>query len=127
MGKMERYNSIEEYMQDLPEVAAKALGEVCSYVLEAAPQAKEVVNYASAAYALVEGGKMNKQIIIGAYKNHIGFCPFPATIEYFADELKGYKYSKGTVRFPYNEPIPKDLIIRMVRYRMNQIDEMQGE
>lgn len=123
MGKMKRYNSIEEYMKNLPEVAAKALGEVCSYVLEAAPQAKEVVNYASAAYALEEGGKMDKQIIIGAYKNHIGFCPFPETVEHFADELKDYKYSKGTVRFPYNEPMPKDLIIRMVKYRKKIINE----
>ena len=123
MSPMKRYNSVEEYIQDQPEEAAKALREVCTYVLEAAPQAEEVINYASAAYALKKGGKLDKQIIIGAYKKHIGFCPFPDTIEHFADRLKDYKYSKGTVQFPYTKPMPKNLIVDMVKYRMEQINK----
>ena len=40
----------------------------------------------------------------------------------FAEELKAYKGGKGTVQFPYKDPLPADLIRRMVRYRVAQVE-----
>jgi uncharacterized protein YdhG (YjbR/CyaY superfamily) len=55
-----------------------------------------------------------------AYKNHIGFYPTPSAIEAFADELVVYETSKGAVQFPINQPLPLDLVSRMVAFRVEQ-------
>ena len=59
--------------------------------------------------------------MIAGFKNHVGFYPHPDTMEKFAEELKDYKQGKGSVQFPINHPLPKDLIIKMVDYRMSKI------
>ncbi len=58
----------------------------------------------------------------GAFKNHIGFYPASKTVfEKFKDELKNYKQSgKGTVQFPYNEPLPVDQIKKIAKFRANE-------
>ena len=61
--------------------------------------------------------------MIAGYKNHVGLYPHPATMEKFEEELKDYKKGKGSVQFPLDKPIPKDLIIKMVEYRLSLINE----
>lgn len=124
MGKMQRFNTYHEYISSLPNEVGEPVAKICSYILEAVPEAESVINYATAALTLVKDGKMDKQIMVAGYKNHIGFYPHPTTIEYFADELREYSCSKGTVQFPLDKPLPKDLIIRMVKYRKSVIDKM---
>ena len=53
-------------------------------------------------------------------KRHMGFHPAPETIEAFRDKLEGYKYSKGTVQFPYDKPMPYGLIREMIEFRVKQ-------
>jgi uncharacterized protein YdhG (YjbR/CyaY superfamily) len=53
-----------------------------------------------------------------AYKNHIGFYPTPSGIEAFKDELAGYKGAKGSVQFPINQPLPLDVIHKIVVFRV---------
>lgn len=53
-----------------------------------------------------------------AQKRHLGFHPAPSAIEAFADRLSGYNYSKGTVQFPYDKPMPYELIRDMVLFRV---------
>lgn len=57
-------------------------------------------------------------VYFAAYKKHIGFYPTPSGISAFKDELTAYKSSKGAVQFPISEPLPFDLIRRMVKYRV---------
>jgi uncharacterized protein YdhG (YjbR/CyaY superfamily) len=59
-------------------------------------------------------------VFFAAFKNHIGFYPTPSAIEAFKEKLSGYEVSKGTVRFPLNEPIPFDLVKEMVRFRVKE-------
>jgi uncharacterized protein YdhG (YjbR/CyaY superfamily) len=54
------------------------------------------------------------------FKDHIGFYPTGSGIEAFRDELTQYEGSKGAVRFPLDEPLPLDLITRMVEFRVGQ-------
>ena len=79
------------------------------------------MNYNIPAFSLVKGGKRDQQIMMAAYAKFVGFYPFPSTMEKFSDELKGYKQGKGSVQFPLGKPLPKDLIIRMVKYRREEI------
>ncbi|MFZ2890207.1 iron chaperone [Sulfuricurvum sp.] len=114
---------ISEYVVNQPEATKNALVELRSYILEAAPDAIELINYNIPAFALIEGGKREEQIMMAGYKNHIGFYPHPDTIEAFKTKLIGYKYAKGSIQFPLNQPIPKELVIEMVKYRLKQVNE----
>jgi uncharacterized protein YdhG (YjbR/CyaY superfamily) len=118
-----KINSIEDYFNSQPEKAKNALLLIRQCILTVATKAKELINYNIPAYALIEGGKREQQIMIAGYKNHVGLYPHPATMEKFEEELKDYKKGKGSVQFPLDKPIPKDLIIKMVEYRLSLINE----
>jgi uncharacterized protein YdhG (YjbR/CyaY superfamily) len=55
-----------------------------------------------------------------AFKNHIGFYPTSSGVAAFKKELSQYELSKGTVRFPLDEPIPFDLVKKIVKYRVRE-------
>ena len=57
-------------------------------------------------------------VYFSAGKNHIGFYPTPSAIKAFADELSVYKGAKGSVQFQFDEPLPLELIGRMVQFRV---------
>ena len=82
-----------------------------------------MMNYDIPAFALAKGGKRDKQILIAGYPKHVGFYPHPDVIDAFADRLAAYKFAKGSVQFPLNKPIPKALVIEMVRLRLSQLQE----
>jgi uncharacterized protein YdhG (YjbR/CyaY superfamily) len=81
------------------------------------------MNYSIPAFALVKGGKRDKQIMIAGYPKHVGFYPHPDTIDAFADMLAAFKFAKGSIQFPLNKPIPKAMVIEMVEFRLSQLQE----
>lgn len=107
------FETIDQYHEaQLPEVVSK-LDEMRSIIKKAAPSAKECISYGMPAF------KGNKVLVYyAASKHHLGFYPTAQPIIVFAEELKPYKTSKGAVQFPYNQPLPVDLITRMVNYRV---------
>jgi len=121
MSETNKYKTVNEYFEAQPERTKIALLELREYILLAAPNAKELLNYNIPAYALVDGGKREQQIMIAGYKNHVGLYPHPTTIEKFKLELSDYTKGKGSVQFPLDKPLPKDLIIRMIDYRAELI------
>jgi uncharacterized protein YdhG (YjbR/CyaY superfamily) len=54
----------------------------------------------------------------GSIDEYIGFYPVPSGIEAFKEELKPYKQGKGSVQFPLGQPLPADLIRRIVESRV---------
>jgi uncharacterized protein YdhG (YjbR/CyaY superfamily) len=123
MEKGFQFSSFEEYVASQPEEVNKALKEVSEYILEAVPGAIKLINYNIPAFALIDGGKRDHQIMIAGYKKHIGFYPHPTTMEHFWEQLGDYKKAKGSVQFPLSKPLPKELIIEMVRFRKGLLDE----
>ncbi len=120
-GPMPSYETIDDYIADQPEEAQKVLQELRSIIKEAAPDATEILNYKVPSFTLVSGGKKDQQIMIAGYAKFVSFYPFPTTMAKFSDELKDYKQGKGSVQFPFNKPLPKDLIIKMVKFRREEI------
>lgn len=117
MPTSNNFPSITAYINSQPDATQVALQELRKIILEAAPDAIEMFNYGIPAFALVQGGKRDQQIMMAGYKKHVGLYPHPTTIEKFAFELKDFKQGKGSVQFPLDKPLPRELIIRMVRYR----------
>jgi len=123
MSGSNKYKTAEEYFNSQPENTRKTLKELRNCVFEAAPGAIEMINYNIPAYALVEGGKRDQQIMIAGFKNHVGLYPHPRVMEHFDHELEGYKKGKGSVQFPLDKALPKQLIVKMVRYRIELLNE----
>ena len=118
---MGKYRSIDAYIDAQPEAAARLLRELRTAILEAVPDAEETFNYGVPAFALVPGGKGPQQVMMGAFKAHVGLYPQPETLDYFAEELTVLRQGKGSLQFPLGEPLPRDLVIRMVRHLAGQL------
>ncbi|MFV0269258.1 MAG: iron chaperone, partial [Draconibacterium sp.] len=78
--------------------------------------AVESIAYGMPAY------KLNKKPLVyfAAYARHIGFYATPSGHQEFASELSVYKQGKGSVQFPIDEPLPTDLIRRIVAFRVKE-------
>ncbi|MFK7787388.1 MAG: iron chaperone [Crocinitomicaceae bacterium] len=120
-GAMPTYKTADDYIANQPEAAQKILQELRSVIQEAAPDAIELPNYKVPSYTLVEGGKSAQQIMMAGYAKNVSFYPFETTVAKFADELNDYKCGKGSIQFRFNEPLPKELIIRMVKFRKEEL------
>ena len=81
----------------------------------AAPGAQEKISYQMPTFYL--NGNL---VHFAAYAKHIGFYPTPSGIEKFKRELSEYKHAKGSVQFPQGEPLPVDLIEKIVRFRVEE-------
>lgn len=118
MSEKLEFKNADEYFEAQPENVRKTLLELKECILKAEPNATELLNYNIPAYALVKNGKREQQIMIAGYKKHVGLYPHPTTMEKFDSELREYKRAKGSVQFPLDKPLPKELIVRMVKYRI---------
>lgn len=107
------FATIDEYIAQFPADVCGKLQQTRSTIQAAAPDAIEKISYQMPTFALA--GK--NLVHFAAFKNHIGFYPTPSGIEEFQAELAGYKNAKGSVQFPLDEPLPLELIGRIVRFR----------
>lgn len=105
--------SIDEYIAAFPKETQKILEELRVTIKAAAPEAKEKISYQMPTFAL-----KGNLVHFAAYKNHIGFYPTPSGIQAFKNELSRYEGAKGSVRFPIGEPLPLELISRIVKFRV---------
>jgi uncharacterized protein YdhG (YjbR/CyaY superfamily) len=78
MEDKKKFNSVEDYFNAQPEKVKNALILIKQFILTVVPEAKELFNYNIPAYALIEGGKREQQIMIAGYKNHVGLYPHPS-------------------------------------------------
>lgn len=104
--------NIDEYIAGFPEDVQKVLKKVRATIRKAAPKAEESISYQIPTY------KLNDVLIYFAgFKNHIGVYPAPRSAPEFKKELASYKGGKGTIQFPLDNPIPYELITRIVKFR----------
>ncbi|HSB92423.1 MAG TPA: DUF1801 domain-containing protein [Flavitalea sp.] len=114
---MQSYNTIDQYIAAFPSPVQKILSSIRTTIRKTVPQAEEAVKYGIPTFVL--GGNL---IHFAAFKNHIGIYPGPAGISAFAKELSKYQTSKGTIQLPIDEPIPMELIKRIVQFRVQQTE-----
>ena len=105
--------TIDEYIAGFPPDVQAILQKIRTTIHTAAPQAAETINYQMPTFTL-----HGNLVHFAAFKNHIGFYPTPSGIENFEAELAAYKGAKGSVQFPLDEPLPLDLVTRIVKFRM---------
>ncbi len=115
---MDRKNSttnVDDYISAFPEGTRQLLELLRKTIRDAAPGATEKISYQMPTFFL--NGNL---VHFAAQKTHIGFYPAPSGIEFAKDKLTGYEYSKGAIRFPFNQPLPLELISSIVRFRVQE-------
>ena len=105
--------TIPEYIAALPAEKHAVLNIVLEAVRAAAPGAQEKLSYGMPAFFL--DGIL---VYVGMQKRHVGFYPTPEAVAFFAGELRGFKTSKGAVQFPLDQPVPVELVKKIVRHRI---------
>ena len=114
-GKKAKYESIDDYIKQFPPEVQEKLEALRKVIKESATDATEKISYQMPAFYL-----HGNLVYFAAFKHHIGFYPTSSGIEAFKDELSVYKGSKGSVQFPIDNPLPYDLIRRIVKYRVEE-------
>ena len=107
--------TIDEYIAMFPEDIQAVLQEIRATIKAAAPDAVEKISYQMPTFA--QNGNL---VHFAAFTKHIGFYPVPTGIEAFKAELAVYKQGKGSVQFPLDQPMPLDLISRIVQFRVQE-------
>ncbi len=109
------FRTIDDYIAAFPEDVQPLLQAVRATIHAAAPDAVERISYGMPAFA--QEGNL---VYFAALKHHIGLYPTSSGIAAFQPELSAYEGTKGAVRFPKGQPLPLDLIAKIVRFRVTE-------
>lgn len=96
------------------ELAVERLQQIEQLVRSIVPDVTAAIAYGIPTFKL----KGKNFVHWAGFDKHVGFYPTPPVIERFADEFGERTWAKGSVQFPHIEPLPLDLIERMIRYRL---------
>lgn len=115
MKKTKPPKNFDEYLLSYPENVRIILVKLDELIKKAAPKAEEVISYGMPAF------KFHGMLVyFAAHKNHIGLYPMASGISAFKKELSKYKGARGSVQFPYTQPIPYILVRKIVKYRVKE-------
>ncbi len=105
--------TVDEYIAEQPDEVQDRLNKLRQVIRETAPEATEKISYGMPTFVL-----HGNLIHYAAHTHHIGIYPMPSGVDQFKDELAEYQTAKGSVQFPLDRPMPYDLIVRIVRFRV---------
>ncbi|MGG3283824.1 iron chaperone [Paenibacillus solani] len=109
------YESIDHYISNFPADIQEILESIRRVIREAAPEASETISYQMPTF-----WQQGNVVHFAAFKNHIGFYPAPRGISEFEQELAPYITGKGTIQFALGQPIPYELITKIVKFRVGE-------
>ncbi|MEO8394411.1 MAG: DUF1801 domain-containing protein [Chloroflexota bacterium] len=111
-----KFKTIDDYTASYPPNVQAILQTLRRTIMEEAPQAQETIKYGMPTF--VFHGNL---VYFGAWKHHIGFYPITGSMEESIEELSAYKTSgKGTIQFPFSQPLPLALIRTIVQFRVKE-------
>ena len=114
---MNETSTVDQYINQFDGEVKERLLKLRELIRSEAPNAVE-----SFSYGLV-GYKLNKKPLVyfGGFANHVGFYATPNGHDAFREDFSRYKQGKGSVQFPNDQPLPLELIKRVVDYRKQQV------
>ncbi len=108
---------IDDYLQHLDEPKRSTLSQLRRDILAVVPDAEQCISYA------LPGFKVDGKTIAGfaAFKNHLSYLPHSGSVfPELADELTGYRRSSGSLHFPVDQPLPLELVEKLISVRLRQ-------
>lgn len=107
------FKSVDDYIASFPQDVQEIMQQLRGAIRTAAPEAEEKISYQMPTFTL--NGKY--LVYFAGWKTHIAFYGAPRGDAEFTEDLSTYETGQGTLNFPLNEPIPFDLITKIVRFR----------
>jgi uncharacterized protein YdhG (YjbR/CyaY superfamily) len=112
---------IAGYIAAQPAPVRPVLEQLRRVIGKAIPAATEAISYGMPAF------KLDGRVVVyfAAWKQHTALYPGSAqTFALFKDEVAGYATSKGTLQFPFGEPLPVKLITTIAKHRAKEVAEI---
>lgn len=115
-NKASKTKNVDEYINNAPDYAQEKLNEIRSLLKSVVPDASEELKWGQPVF-------IEKRILFSysAYKNHLTFMPTGLVLEHFKSELSPFKTGKDTIQFPYDKPLPKELIKKIALFRYKDV------
>jgi len=108
---------IDSYLAALDEPKRSTLEQLRRTILEVVPEAEQCISYGMPAF------RLRGKVVAGfaAFKHHLSFFPHSGSVlSQLGDELADYDASGGTLRFPVDSPLPRDLVEKLISVRVRQ-------
>ena len=109
---------IDGYLASVEEPKRSTLEALRRSILEAAPDAEQCITYG------MPGFKVRGRTIAGfaAFTDHLSYLPHSGSVlGELGDEVAGYRTTKGSLHFPVDQPLPDQLVRRLVETKMRQL------
>jgi uncharacterized protein YdhG (YjbR/CyaY superfamily) len=110
------FSTVDDYIRTFPEDVQSRLKTMRDLIKKLAPDAEEQIAYGMPAYKTFK----KPLVYFAAFKSHIGFYATPTGHEAFKKGLSVYKQGKGSVQFPLDEPLPTELISKIISFRVKE-------
>lgn len=110
-------NEVDAYLSKVGEPHRRTLQALRTTIHEIVPQADEVISYG------MPGFRLEGKMIAGfaAFKNHVAFMPHSGSVfSQLAPDLKGYKWTPGSLHFPVDRPLPRSLVRKLIATRRRE-------
>ena len=108
---------IDDYLTAYEGPHRALMDELRALIVDLVPDATEAISWSMPTY------KLNGNLVhFAAGKSHVGLYPGADGVAFAEEELKerGLKYSKGAIQFPLGQPLPRDLVTAIVKFREEQ-------
>ena len=109
---------IDRYLAELDEPKRKTLEQLRADIRNAIPQAEETISYGTPAF------KIDGKTVAGfaAFKHHLSYLPHSGSVlPALAHELTGFEATKGSLHFSIDQPLPRELVDRLVHTRLAEL------
>ena len=110
------FSTVDDYIRTFPEDVQSRLKTMRDLIKKLVPDAEEQIAYGMPAYKTFK----KPLVYFAAFKSHIGFYATPTGHEAFKKGLSVYKQGKGSVQFPLDEPLPSELISKIISFRVKE-------
>lgn len=108
----QKFSTVDDYIASFPKDVQVILAKVRKSIRKVLPKADEKIKYGMPAIML----DSRHAVYFAAWKRHIGLYPIYRSDDPIEEELAPYRDAKDTLKFPLNEPIPYELIERVVAH-----------
>lgn len=115
---MKQDPQVEDYISQFEGETLVRLNQLRQLTQKLVPDAVESFSYGLIGYKY----KGKPLVYYGGFRSHIGFYATPNGHKAFAEEFSKYKQGKGSVQLPLEQPLPLELIEKVVQYRVESIE-----
>ncbi|GAA0809802.1 iron chaperone [Spirilliplanes yamanashiensis] len=117
---MARPQTVDEYIDGFTGPGRELLEQLRALAHEAVPEASEAIKWGYPAWVHPSGTIL---FMVSGHAGHAGVAFTPSTREAFDAELAGFATGKGTVKLPYGQPVPGDVLRRMIAFRVREHED----